>query len=433
MAGEQALRDTLEKQAAANARLLGEVQEQRRLLENLSRIQRSISHRAPLQEVLDTVTYGAKELLGDDIAGLRLVDPESPDHCILVSVYGVSDAIKEKLRRGPLHEGAGGRAILEDRLVIISDYDVSPNAIQALAEDRLHVAMAAPVHEHGHPVGSLVVASYDPDRSYTRHEQDALVALAEHASLALNDAKAVEEMREAQRAKDLFFAMASHELKTPLTVMIGALRTLQMHDADLKGDVRADLLGSACQRGMELRELIDRMLQGARAELAGVSEEVALADLVTHAVSGFDHSRKIVISPLPTEVIATDRGSIHEILGTLLENALAHSPAGTEISVDAEIDHDEAVISVRNHGVLPTDLDVKSLFLPFSQGSGSSGVGLGLYIAARLTSARGGSIDVSQSDGIVCFQLRFPLHRVAEPPGVVDQTDASPRIVVVES
>ena len=56
-------------------------------------------------------------------------------------------------------------------------------------------ALAAPIHENGKPVGSITVATYLPDRTYTESERETLVALAHHASIALNDAKAVDQMR----------------------------------------------------------------------------------------------------------------------------------------------------------------------------------------------------------------------------------------------
>jgi diguanylate cyclase (GGDEF)-like protein len=192
---ERRLRAISERQAADNLRLLDMVQERQALLERLSKIQVSISRRAPLQEVLDAIVAGAGELLGDEVVGLRLVDREDPDYMTLVSIAGLSDEMRSKLRRSRITEGAGGRAIIEDRLVVVEDYTSDAAAMEALAGSALHAAMAAPVHENGRPVGSIVVASSRPARRYTVTEREMLLAFAHHASMALNDAKAVEEMR----------------------------------------------------------------------------------------------------------------------------------------------------------------------------------------------------------------------------------------------
>ena len=171
------------------------LQERQALLERLSKIQVSISRRAPLPEVLDAIVAGAHQLLGDEVVGLRLLDREDPAYLNLVSSIGVSRAMRTTLRRTPVDKGAGGRAVSEDRLVIVQDYSRSGSAIEPFANARLQSAMAAPIHEHGVPVGSIVVATYRSDRVYTESEREMLLAFAHHASIALNDAKAVDQMR----------------------------------------------------------------------------------------------------------------------------------------------------------------------------------------------------------------------------------------------
>jgi diguanylate cyclase (GGDEF)-like protein len=154
---ERALRVRSEQQALENTKLLKDLRERQRLLEALSSIQRSISHRAPLEGILDAVVATAAELLGDPSAELKLI---------------------------------GGGAHAPDASV----------CARAVADNRLHVvegaeaAMAAPVHEQGDVVGALCVRSREPQRTYSRAEQEILIALAENASLALTDAKTVGAM-----------------------------------------------------------------------------------------------------------------------------------------------------------------------------------------------------------------------------------------------
>jgi diguanylate cyclase (GGDEF)-like protein len=192
---ERRLRVVSEQQVADNLRLLGMVQERQALLERLSKIQVSISRRAPLQEVLDAIVAGAGELLGDEVVGLRLVDREDPDYMTMVSWSGLTEELASRMRRTRVTEGAGGQAIIEDRVVVAQEYDRAPRAMEVFVGLQLRAAMAAPVHENGRPVGSIVVASYRPDRVYSDTEREMLLAFAHHASLALNDAKVVEEMR----------------------------------------------------------------------------------------------------------------------------------------------------------------------------------------------------------------------------------------------
>src|SRR3954466_4819890 len=163
------------------------------LLERLSRIQRSIVHRAALQDVLDGIVAGASELLGDEIASLRLVEAHNPAQMVLAAATGISADLMEAQRRGPVGEGVGGCAISENRLVVQESYADWDNGLPLYRERGLQAAMHAPVLENGQPVGSLTVASFRPGRTYSQTEQDVLSAFAEHASLALTDARNFED------------------------------------------------------------------------------------------------------------------------------------------------------------------------------------------------------------------------------------------------
>src|SRR4051794_17921609 len=163
------------------------------LLERLSRIQRSIVHRAALQDVLDGIVAGASELLGDEVSALRLVEPHNTQQMVLAAASGVPADLMEAIRRGPIGEGVGGLAISRNELVVEEAYSGWEGGLSAYRDRGLRAAMAAPVHENGAPVGSLTVASFRPGRHYTQTEQDVLFAFAEHASLALTDARNFED------------------------------------------------------------------------------------------------------------------------------------------------------------------------------------------------------------------------------------------------
>ncbi|MGH3665478.1 MAG: GAF domain-containing protein, partial [Egibacteraceae bacterium] len=390
-------------------RSVATLEERNLLLERLTRIQRSISHRAPLQEVLDTITRGASELLGDSISGLRLVDERDPRYLTLASSHGVRPELLDGLRRGPVGEGAGGRAIAENRLVVIEHYDENADGLPAFVSDHLQTAMAAPVHEHGQVVGSLTVASYVVGRRYSAIEQAALLALAEHTSLALTDAKTVAALREAQQSRDLFLAMVSHELKTPLTVIMATLRTLEGRGSGLSPQRRADMLRVAWERGRDLERLINSLLQSARAELATTAQRVNLRGLVTGALDGFEHARRITVSEVPDVDVLVDPAAVRAVLGSLLQNAVVHSPEGSGILLDCA-DDDDVAQAVRNEGCQPSDLTPSELFRPFQRGgeARSSGVGLGLHIARQLAESLGGTVTAESDQGMVTFHLRFP-------------------------
>jgi diguanylate cyclase (GGDEF)-like protein len=194
---ERALRQLGEHQVAENARLLRSLQERQRLMESLSEIERAISRRAPLQRILDTITRGARQLLGDDVAGLRLIDPDETADLLLVSVDGMDTDVAKRLWRLPTDEvDVCGRAVVRNELVVVDCNLNRPQPGRELVAG-LRAAMSAPVHENGTVVGGLFVGSTNPDRLYSTADREALLAFAEHVSLAVTDAQTVQAMREA--------------------------------------------------------------------------------------------------------------------------------------------------------------------------------------------------------------------------------------------
>ncbi|HEU4656169.1 MAG TPA: EAL domain-containing protein [Capillimicrobium sp.] len=194
VSAERTLRVRSEQQALENARLLKSVRERQRLLEGLAAIQRSISHRAPLQDVLAAVVQQAGDLLRDPAASLLLRDTEQRGRLRYVATVGDAPAVAKAGRTRGLGDGVAGRAAAEGRMIVIEDYPAWPDAMPHFVDHGVHAAMAAPVHEQGEVVGALVVSSREPGRTFSRAEQDILQTLAEHASLALTDAKTVGAM-----------------------------------------------------------------------------------------------------------------------------------------------------------------------------------------------------------------------------------------------
>jgi diguanylate cyclase (GGDEF)-like protein len=145
------------------------------LLERLSSLQRMIVRRAEPRDVLHAVVTGAAELIGDNVVTLHLLDPVDHRAAVLMASVGLNPVHGADSERTSADEGLGGRAIAADRLVVSEQ----------------HAAMAAPVREEGRAVGSIVVASRRAERRYSADDQEVLLAFAEHASLALTDARMV--------------------------------------------------------------------------------------------------------------------------------------------------------------------------------------------------------------------------------------------------
>jgi diguanylate cyclase (GGDEF)-like protein len=153
------------------------LQERQRLLEQLSGIQRAIARREPLAQILQMITTSARELFGgDDVVALHLLatGKDDVDQAVLESSAGLSDELARRLGRLSL----GSASVAE-------------------LADELHSAISAPVHENGVLAGSLSAASYACDRSFTTPDADMLRTFADQVSLAITDARTLQQMQEA--------------------------------------------------------------------------------------------------------------------------------------------------------------------------------------------------------------------------------------------
>ncbi len=214
---EYRLRERSERQMAENSRLLAKASEREALLERLARIQRSISTHSPLEEVFAAIVHGAKDLLDDEVIGLRLIDSDNPNTIVMAASLGMSDATLAVVRRQNFGTGLGGRSIHEGRLVVMDSYSVENGGLEVFVDEGVKVAMSAPIHSGGQIVGSLTVGSTRERRPYSDAERDILLSFAEHASLALTDAQTMAAMHEAMHdsltglpSRALFFDRLEH-------------------------------------------------------------------------------------------------------------------------------------------------------------------------------------------------------------------------------
>jgi len=220
----------------------------------------------------------------------------------------------------------------------------------------------------------------------------------------------VTEQRDLERAKDLFFATTSHELKTPLTVVKGLASTLRKHWDRMDERQRDDSLATIERRSEALDRLIERILVGSRVQ-AGALEitptPIDIAPLIDGVVPGFaatspDHDIRVEL-PGSLPLVAGDRQAVDTILGHLLENAIKYSPGGGEIIVRASVAPPLLRVEVLDRGIgVHGSLD--RLLAPFVQADSEAtrrfgGVGLGLYIVRRLLDQLGGDLWAESRDG----------------------------------
>jgi two-component system sensor histidine kinase KdpD len=247
------------------------------------------------------------------------------------------------------------------------------------------------------------------DRSPTLEQRELLDAFAAQLALFVNKERALEESRTAQVARQsqklqkALFDSVSHELKTPLAAMSGALQQQQSDRAELQQAVR------------RLTRTVDHLLDATRLEsglLQPVREWCESADLLREAVAAAglnDNAVRInVAKNLPT--IFVDSRLIQQALGALLSNAVGHGKLPIDLS--AARDDSMLVISVADHGPGLAPGEEHKVFEKFYRGPRTrpGGLGLGLSIARQLIEAHSGEIVVrNREGGGARFSIRLPL------------------------
>jgi PAS domain S-box-containing protein len=228
----------------------------------------------------------------------------------------------------------------------------------------------------------------------------------------------VAHAEEAIRLRDEFLSLASHELKTPLTVLQLQLEALRERITD---DDRATLakLERSDRAGQRLTELVDALLDVSRIATGRFSlhrEHADLADIVATAV---DRLREVAAHAGCTLSVAADhaigawdRSRIDQMVTNLVANAIRYA-AGSPIAVTVERRDHDAVIEVRDQGPGLPDGQIARMFERFERGASMrhyAGLGLGLYVVRQITEAHGGEVTAENSaGGGACFTVRLPL------------------------
>jgi PAS domain S-box-containing protein len=227
---------------------------------------------------------------------------------------------------------------------------------------------------------------------------------------------------EADRRKDEFLAVLSHELRNPLAAMTNALRL--MSHADGSADVRASMLEVASRQVRQLTRLVDDLLEVSRISAGKIvlrREPLRLADVLSEALESMDPALRergqalSVAIDAPALQVDADRARLVQVLENLLGNASKYSEPGGAIRVRVRAETDAALVEIEDDGVgIPRDAfeEVFELFAQVGDASERSqgGLGIGLALVRRLVELHGGTVSV-HSDGPgrgARFTVRLP-------------------------
>ncbi len=217
-----------------------------------------------------------------------------------------------------------------------------------------------------------------------------------------------------------FAAAVSHEFKTPLAGIRGAVELLQDHRAEMSEDEQRRFLGNIAGDVARLSLLVSRLLDLARADMAQPAEEARtdLAASVARAADAFRSGALRIEHPLPPDLpaVAIPPDAVEVVLAVLIDNS-RHAGAAT-VTVTAQREGGSVLVEVRDDGPGVAPADRERLFEPFfTSRRDRGGTGLGLSIARSLLAASRATIVLAPDGEGAGFRLTLPISEAAVASG----------------
>ncbi|QDK38705.1 GAF domain-containing hybrid sensor histidine kinase/response regulator [Bdellovibrio sp. NC01] len=361
-----------------------------------------------IEEIMTLVRSSARDLVHADGATFVLRDN---GFCF----YADEDAISPlwKGQKFPMDSCVSGWSMTHKQSVVIPDiYKDSRIPLEAYKPTFVKSLAMFPIRKEN-PIGAIGVywaKEYTP----TSEEREMLQALADTVSVAMENVELVKNLKaqidqldQANKAKDNFLMTVSHELRTPLNSILGWSEMLTEEQSDDRETQRG--LETIARNARNQAHIVDDLLDTSRMMVGRLALDLKPTDLVAVAKEAiqsvhFDAQKKRVeiefLSQMPSALVLGDANRLRQVFANLLTNAIKFSKDDGQIFVKIQKSGPGVLVKVEDHGegISPEFMDV--IFDRFKQADESvtrhhGGLGLGLSITKYLVEAHGGKIKAS--------------------------------------
>ncbi|MEP0888563.1 MULTISPECIES: PAS domain S-box protein [unclassified Leptolyngbya] len=371
----------------------------------------------------------------------QLTEQEGQEQLQLMHYAGISEEQAQFFGTLDLGQAMCGLVAQERRQIVLNQQEIASHGnAHVLCTMGVSAYAGQPLMVHGRLLGTLSFASLTRTQ-FTPEEANLLQAISEHVAIALERAELVtslqkqtEDLAQANRVKDEFLAVLSHELRSPLNPILGWTKLLQTNNFD---PIKTKQALSIIERNAKQQtQLIDDLLDISKILRGKLVLEEAVVDLRRTLEAALETMRlaaeakhiPITINVEPNlPPVLGDAGRLQQIILNLLSNAIKFTPTGGQVDVSLKRIGEEAQLQVKDtgKGIVPEFLP--HVFDSFRQEDGRTtrkfgGLGLGLAIVRQLTELHGGTVQAdSQGEGTgATFTIRLPLMKIpnlgAAPP-----------------
>jgi len=306
----------------------------------------------------------------------------------------------------PYGQSISGQTFQTGEPFITNDYPSDPRAMPAIVEYGVKSEAVLPIKSGGEVLAVAILTSREAGH-FTPERVRLLTAIGDGLGVLMENARLQEEItlgQELEQRRDAFVSIASHELRTPMTTILGFSELLlRRNPPEATRREWVERIYSHCAR---LAGIVDDLLNVSRIQsgkLAVNPEQLPLPVVVEEAVEAVRsttdiHEFMLGIPPDTPKVVA-DPDKLAQVLTNLLTNAVKYSPGGGKITVSARLEagKDRVVIAVADQGLGISRQDRVNLFTTFHrirrpETDGISGTGLGLYIVKELVELMQGQV-----------------------------------------
>jgi two-component system sensor histidine kinase KdpD len=371
------------------------------------------------QEIVNAAAKHLRETFQSEI--FLLVPPEVPEPVFNLHV---------------LH-AEGAPVTLEDSELAVARWVFEHGEPAGRGTDTLPAgrSLFLPLRTQKKTVGILALRAYDLGWQVLSPEQMRLLetfagqlALTTERVRAAQAAQQARLQVETERLRHALYSGVSHDLRTPLAVIMGASSALLDNEAELDSGSRAELARSIFHESERLSRLVTNLLEMTRLEAGGISARKDWQPIEEVIGAALHHlSRPLEDRPVTTRLapglplVPIDPLLIEQVLVNLLENAIKHTPAGSPIEISASLANDSVTVEVADRGPGVPEPELERIFEKFHQaqsGVAPTGVGLGLALCRAIVELHRGTISAAnRAGGGMTFRFTLPLE--GTPPGIV--------------
>lgn len=256
------------------------------------------------------------------------------------------------------------------------------------------------------------------------HENDVLEERVRERTAELQDAyerehETSEKLRELDRMKDAFLVAVSHDVRTPLTVVLGMAATLDTHGAGLDAEAVRSLVEPIARNARKLERLlgglldVDRLRRGALEPLLDSADLAPLVERVVEDLRLDTRGRTINVHLEPCRALV-DSAQVERIVEELIANVMRHTPPGTPAWIALESRAQSVLLTVEDAGPGVPDDEKHVIFERLKRGadepSHNPGLGVGLALVAGFSAAHSGRAWVEdRPGGGASFKVELPL------------------------